>query len=696
MEEWVSRQFKMPNRPPKDGSYHLGKSRTVIVHEIVRGNWTWCTAWSPDGDLLAVATENHHLAVIDTKSSTVWRVRHDRRIKGPMRNNTTHSIRCIAWGANYIAIGGTGNAVSILAPNPPYDVLHRITATGFVGSLDWRGDSNVLAIGSRLDAVLLVEIKETEETPSIHGNMQVDSEILQTLDYKHWVNSVKFSPCGTWLAVGEAGGLVAVYKYHDEPRGSVDSKEVARFVRKDSIQSVEWSPDGKWLYAGGEDRKVAVIDTTYWEIVHRENRDRWVQCISASKGGTHVAVGGVSSEISLLDVNNGWESVMGIELKGLVPLSARWHPKDQYLAVTGQDNSILAVETTNARHVKGHHLHSISPILAIEFSPDGRMAIIGNETGVVTIFSLSGTTFITAYELVITLNDRISIEWSLNGLFVVIGAKDSLIIVGKKKNKRQGKKTPPNGSGFSIKKVIRDFGETNSVSIDPLSRYIAVSGLYTRILSVKADFATIIEWNGPHFANAFSPDGNWLAMLGQEKFLTIYDTSEERVDWWRPIFSLKCDFVGRALAWGPLIVGSLLYLAYGGSSNEIFIMEIRAREGTWETVLRIPRDGPINALDWSTEGLLAAAIGNGTVSIVDLAYLQSGVAVNEMDYNWQRQALTCFTEIRRNRGRNSMKSLRWLPAAPGSDRLLAVGGTDGELEILDLTERQRCRGYASR
>jgi hypothetical protein len=78
---------------------------------------------------------------------------------------------------------------------------------------------------------------------------------------------------------------------------------------------------------------------------------------------------------------------------------------------------------------------------------------------------------------------------------------------------------------------------------------------------------------------------------------------------------------------------------------------------------------------------------------LDLSYLQSGWAVNEMDYNWQRQALTCFTEIRRNRDQHSMKSVRWIPSPPGSDNLLAFGGTDGELEIIDLTERMRCRGF---
>lgn len=693
MQDWIASQFEVRGRPPLDGSYHLGKSRTVIVHEINRGNWTWCTSWSPDGALLAIATENHHLAIVDTTSSTVWRVRHDRRIRGPAKTNTTQSIRSIAWGRSYIAIGGTGNAVSILAPKDPYQILHAITGTGFVGSLSWRNDSDVLALGSRLDFVMIVRILSFDEDPSSKGEKRVDSEVLHRIEYKYWVNSVAFSPDGSCLAVGDSGGIVSVYEYEGS-ESEIETNMLTWFKRKDSILSVEWSPDGKWLYAGGEDRSVSVIETVHWEIVHRIGRDRWVQCIAASNGGSHVAIGGVSSEISILDVEKGWDSVMGIELKGLVPLSARWHPKDQYLALTGQDNSILAVETTNARHVKGHHLHSISPIFAIEFSPDGRMAVIGNKTGVVTFYSLSGTTFITAYELIIPVDDRISIQWSMNGVFVVIGSANNLMIIGRKRNKRQVKMCPPNASGFSVKKNIRDFGDTNAVSIDFRSQYIAVSGYCTRILDVRADFSLVREWdNGPYYANAWSPDGRWLALIGKQKYLTIYDTSEKRVDRWRPIFSLKCNFVGLALAWGPLIVGGLLYLAYGGDSNEIYIMEIRTHEGTWETVLRIPRDDKINALDWSNEGLLAAGIGNGTVCIVDLAYLQSGVAVNEMDYNWQRQALTCFTEIRRNRGKNSIKSLRWLPAAPGSDRLLAVGGTDGEVEIIDLTERKRCRGY---
>lgn len=706
-----------------DPRYTLGASRTVIVHQIMRGNWTWCTEWSPDGTRLAIATENHQLAVVDTHSSPVWRVRYDKKIKEPPKKDTTHSIRSIAWGSQFIAIGGSGNAVTILAPTEPYPILHTIRGTGFCGSMQWRLDTAVLVIGSRNDTAIIVKVSasdskddetaataaattstvaaaspphvlETVASPGRH----IQSTVLHTITRTDWVNAVSFSPSGLNLAVGDRKGCLAVYNYEENPKQPVKVTEITAFAMEDSILDVEWSADGKWLYAGGEDFTISVIMTSSWELVHKIQRDRWVQFMASSHSGTHLAVGGDKSEVSILEVDSGWKTVMSVELKGLVPLSGKWHPKDQYLALTGQDDSILAIETTNARHVQGHYLKSISPILAIEFSPDGRMAVIGNEAGVITFFALSGTTFVTKYELVLSKSSHLSIEWSPNGSFVLIGTCDSLIVVDRNIGDRSQfpSNIPPGSSGFSIRKVIREYGAVHTVSIDLLSQYIAISGDKTRVLDAADEFRVVREWSARKtvLANAWSPDGRWMATIGQGQTLTIYDTRHASVRNWRVIFTLQVPHKGLALAWGPMIVDGLLYLAYGGDDRKVTIMEIRTNEETWETVLEIPRDDVVQDLDWTRHGLLAAAIGNGTVSIIDLAYLQSGWAVNEMDYNWQRQALTCFTEIRRNQGVNSMKTVRWLPSPAGSDSLLAIGGTDGALEIVDLTERQNCRGYA--
>jgi WD40 repeat protein len=673
---------------PEDTFYSIGPSRAIIVHEIVRGNWTWCTAWSPDGGRLALATENHHLAVVETTASTVWRVRHDQRLSGPVKNGTTHSIRSIAWGQNFIAIGGTGNAVSILAPIEPYPVLHTILDTGFVGSLCWRRNSTVLAIGNRDDKCLVVNVSADDGDCGRH----IQSNILETITRPDWVNSVAFSPGGTALAVGDRSGTLALYNYERKmPTDPPTISFLREFLMEDSVLSVEWSANGKWLYAGGEEFSVSVIDTTTWTVVREIPRKKWVHFISSSNRGTHVAVGGVASEVSIFDAENDWEEAISIELKGMVPLSASWHPQDQYLALTGQNNSVIAVETTNARHVHGHCLHSISPVLEVEFSPDGQMIVIGNEAGVVSFFCLEGSVFVTTYEMVLTSGESQSIRWSRDGQYVVIGTGDQVIIVSKISDQKM-EKMPPGASGFSVRKVIRGLGKVRSISIDDTCRYVAVGGTTTRILDAADQFSSVREWKKRIVqCNAFSPDGTWLASIGRNENLTIYNTSAFRVDKWRVVFTLKAERAGLALAWGPAAVKGLQYLAYGGANSMITILEIRTKEETWETVLEIPRAGVIHDLDWSNTGMLAAAIGDGTVTIIDLEYLQSGWAMNEMDYTWQRQGITCLTEIRRNKGKNSMRTVRWIPSLDQS--LIAIGGTDGSLEIVDLTERKRCGGF---
>lgn len=698
LSDWVDNNFLPRDDLPSDGSYMLGESKTIIVHEILRGDWTWCTAWSPDGNQLAIATENHYLAVVDITASSVWRVRHDKKVKIPLKQASTQSIRSIAWGCNFIAIGGIGNAVSILATTDPYHVLHTITPTGFVGSISWLPGTNTLLIGSRLGKAMIIDINETDEIiqgfhfPSTQQVREIQSEIIQCIDRgKAWVNSVQFKSGENYFAIGDSHGMLSVYNFNDALNMSIEN--VANFKLDDSILDIQWSLDGKYLYAGGEDFAITVISTRFWEPVHKIKKDRWVQFISSSKSSSYLACGGVKSEVSILDVENGWDNIINISLKGYVPLSAVWHPDDQFLVMTGQDNSVLAIETTKARHVSGHFLRSAYPILSITFSPDGRKVAIGNKMGIVTIFTLSNKTFISAYEIVVDCFGSLSVEWSSNGAYIVIAARNKIVIVSSKSSLLTN--TPPNSSGFFVAKVLRDLDHINDISIDPTSRFLAVSGTKTRVLDATTNFKNVLEMEngGTTLANAFSHDGKWFAAIGRDHSLVIYDTAHTDLSRWQSVFTVKVKRAGLALAWGPSSLGALQYCAYGGEDKHIHIMEIRTKERTWENVLSIPRDGSINDLDWTITGFVAAAISNGTVTIIDLSYLQSGCAVNEMDYDWQRQALTSFTEIRRNQGKHSMTSIKWTPISFGSSSFLAIGGTDGEVEIIDFTERDKCRGF---
>eukprot|EP00547_Thalassionema_nitzschioides_P013849 CAMPEP_0194249820 /NCGR_PEP_ID=MMETSP0158-20130606/21449_1 /TAXON_ID=33649 /ORGANISM="Thalassionema nitzschioides, Strain L26-B" /LENGTH=1246 /DNA_ID=CAMNT_0038986433 /DNA_START=52 /DNA_END=3792 /DNA_ORIENTATION=- len=699
MPSWISQLVKEEKVETEDLSEYffvLGESRTIIVHEIMRGNWTWCTAWSPDGLRLAIATENHHLAVIDTSSSTVWRVKYDKRISIPTKNHTTHSIRSIAWGSQFIAIGGTGNAVSILSPIEPYPIIHTIKGTGFVGSLAWRLNSSILAVGSREDKCSLYFITAAADRTACTLQSVVSKEIY-TVTRKDWVNAVSFSPDGSILAVGDRSGKLSVYSFEAIQRKSPTLEKISHFKFSASVLDLEWSPDGKLLYAGGEDFAMTVLDTTKWEVVHTMSRDRWIQFISSSHRGTHVAVGGGASEVTILDTMDNWKKTLSIELKGLVPLSAKWHPQDQFLALTGQDNSIIAIETTNARHIKGHYLQSISPVLQVEFSPNGQILAVGNEAGVVSFYRSDQSSFVTTYEIFLAHGASQSIVWSPNGSYVMVGSGNTLSIIGQANSVKNGEKLPPSSSGLGIRKVIRDLDTISTISIHGGSRFAALVGESISILDAANDFNCVktLDDHEPMKASAWSLDGTWLATTGVKSGMVIFDTSDESVAAWHTVFTFDCEDAGNALAWGPSVVEGLQYLAFGGDNKKVTIIEIRTSDGTWETVLEVSRKGVIHDLDWSETGLLAAAVGDGTVTVIDLGYLKSGWAVNEMDYNWQRQGITCFTEIRRNQGVNSMRTIRWIPSKASEESLLAIGGSDGAFEVVDLTERSKCKGFGN-
>ena len=234
------------------------------------------------------------------------------------------------------------------------------------------------------------------------------------------------------------------------------------------------------------------------------------------------------------------------ELKGLVPLSAAWHPRDQFLALTGQNHSVLVLETTNARHVSGHFLRSISPVLAVEFSPDGTHAVIGNQSGVITFFRLQGHAFVVAYEMVVTIGDHLCVSWSPDSALIAIGSQNLLVIVGRN---HESSPRPERAAGFSIQKVIRKLGDTRAVSIKG-SHVIACGANQMEVLDASANYKSVFSFDEPGLeASAWSSCGRWMAVIGKSKTLTLFDTDCVR---WRVVVSLEGTHTGHAVAICPI------------------------------------------------------------------------------------------------------------------------------------------------
>jgi WD40 repeat protein len=689
------------------GQYTIHPSETIITHEFNRGDWTWITEWSPDGKHLALATENHNLAIIEAGITTpVWKVIQDDRI-GRLKNDTTHTIRSIAWGGSFIALGGTGDAVSIVEPcitsdasassnsaskaaskatkKEHFRIVDVITETGFVGTLHWQKNSNILAIGNREDQCLVVEVCKNKETGAVSSN------ILHNIERADWVNAVKFSPGGTKLAIGDRSGLLSVFSFvvvqNGEPPALSPLQDI---LMDDNILDIQWSPDAKFIYAGGEDYCVTVFGTQKWDVLQRIGRDRWVPFLAPSRGGSYLAVGGGTSSVSLLDVKQQWEEITELPLEGGIPLCAKWHPKDQYLAISGQLKNVVVYETSCRRLPKGMCLRSKSTVLAVEFSPNGKIIAVGNESGLVTFFDATSTAFVTLFETVIGVGKDITIQWSSSGRNVAIASGSTFVLFDTIFCGKVGVH-PASSSRFLVRKVIQGGVNFTSLAFSPKGDYIALTDDQTRILNIKDDCSCVRVLDQQNvLSSGWSPDGAAFALVGKRDNLSIYDSRSSSKEW-KLLFSIAVSETVLSLCWGPSVKKGLHYLAFAGEDRKVTILEVRTYERTWETVIEIPCASNINDLDWSDRGMICIGDDEGTVSVVDLSYLKSGRAVNEMNYNWQRQGVICTMKLTRNLGRNAITSLRWHQSTMihNNRTLLAIGGSDGIVEVVDLSERSK-------
>ncbi|KAL7472741.1 hypothetical protein ACHAXS_013119 [Conticribra weissflogii] len=678
------------------GQYEIHSSETIISHEFYRGNWTWAVEWSPDGKYLALATENHDLAIVDAgMSSSLWKVIHDDRI-GTLKNDTTHTIRAIAWGNTFIAIGGTGDAVSIIEPylsgslsvwpsgitKQSFRVVDIITETGFVGALSWQKNSNVLAIGNREDQCLVVDVCRENDG-------SVNTHILHNVERSDWVNAVRFSPGGTKLAIGDRSGLLSVFLFVVVEQGEPPAlSSLQDITMEDNILDIQWAPDAKYVYVGGEDFCITVIGASKWDVLQKIGRDRWVPFLAPSRGGSYLVAGGAENHVSLFDVKSEWKEVTSLPLDGGIPLFAKWHPKDQYLAVSGQFNDVIVYETSCRRLLEGKCLRSKSAVISVDFSPNGKMLAIGIETGIISIFDATSSTFVTLYETVIGTGGDVTLRWSPSGRVIAISSGSTFVLLDTVYSGEPGKH-PQNNSRFFVRKVIQGGVNFASLAFSPKTEWLALTDVRTQILDIKNDCNCVKMLDQDNvLSSGWCPDGTLFALVGMRENVSIYDTTAKSPSDWEVLFSISFDITVNTLCWGPSVKKGLQYLAFGGDDKRVTVLEIRTFEQTWEEILGIPNDSNINDLDWNDKGLLCIGDDNGVVSIVDLSYLKSGRAVNEMNYNWQRQGLICTMKLTRNLGRNAITALRWLSSdiLRNNRNLLVIGGSDGVIEIVDMTD----------
>jgi WD40 repeat protein/serine/threonine protein kinase len=452
-----------------------------------------------------------------------------------------------------------------------------------------------------------------------------------------------WSPNGQWLAVGGTDRSVQLWK-PDGTRGPVLEGPGA------SISALAWSPEGQRLVVGTAQGQVQLLQPDGTRTPLLEANTHPVLSVSWSADGTLVAAGGHDGA-RLWKPDGTPGPTFEDAPSGIACLA--WSPTTPTLAAAcpdgtvrlwnaeGQPGPIMAGPAGSKAITAG--VPTSSAVLKLVWSADGESLASAGQDGTVRQWSADGTPgpVLTAH-----LSPFRSLAWSLDGKRLVTDfpLRHALRIWELSLSQARGRflegsegtvyavAWSPDGRSLAAGdaagvlrlwsedgtpgRVFRsEAGSINAVAWSPDSRRLAVGDANNTVHLYRLDDDKDKDKDKPdgvvltgHTAQvlcvAWSPDGRSLASGGHDWTIRLWKVSERTS---RVLGKLGQRVV--ALAWSP--GGDRLAVACPDALVRIF----RTDESTSEPLILKGHTGPVRALSWSRDGLLATGGADSSVRI---------------------------------------------------------------------------------
>ena len=312
-------------------------------------------AYSPDGKTLAVSGYREILLHKSDGSELIGRL-----------VGEAHRIESITYtsdGKILGAVGGTpaqfgevqlwdaSTSTLIRSMRPTYDTLY---------GMSFAPDGELLAFGCSDKTVRLLSVADGKE-------------ILKFDNHSDWVFGTLFSMEGTHFVSGSRDGALKLVNLNN---GAFIDDINASNKGYGGISCISRHPQEDLVLSAGEDR----IPRLY-RIFRETQRDKGntdfnlvrefeahpgsVHAVGFNQAGTKIAVGGVSGEVRIYNVESGEQLVA---LKGNAAVFAlAFHPDDQQIVTGGFDGTVRIFNTTSGELVKAFVPVPISPKAKEEF-----------------------------------------------------------------------------------------------------------------------------------------------------------------------------------------------------------------------------------------------------------------------------------------------------------------------------------------
>ncbi|MEG3437454.1 WD40 repeat domain-containing protein [Pannus brasiliensis CCIBt3594] len=232
-------------------------------------------------------------------------------------------------------------------------VVTTITHLGRVNSVTFSPDGTYLATASSDNTADLIEV--------------ATGRVVTTITHKYGVESVSFSPNGTYLATSSSDTTDQLSDKTAKLIEVATGRDVTTIRHKDEVRSVTFSPDGTYLATISRDGKAKLIKVATSRVVTTIKHESWVRSVSFSPDGTYLIARSSGYTAKLIEVETGKVVATFID-QGWVR-SVSFSPDGTYLITKSSENTAKLIEVETGRVVTT--IRHKDEVRSVSFSSDG-------------------------------------------------------------------------------------------------------------------------------------------------------------------------------------------------------------------------------------------------------------------------------------------------------------------------------------